>query len=74
MKNNVSNFCEKKGLPKPLEQAFISYCQSLYASRYEISSDGEAIKSFINKMNQDEIEYAWNQFVLDLKSVLPTVI
>lgn len=71
MTNHVSNFCEKKGLPNHLEQAFISYCQSLYASRYEMKPTGETIRKFVSEMKETEIQDAWLNFIQDIANVTP---
>ncbi len=70
--NNISIFCERKGLPKRIEQAFITYCKDLYASRYQMKSSGDTVTQFVSNLTDQQIQDAWNNFILDLKNVIPT--
>lgn len=74
MNHNVSQFCERIGLPIHIEQAFISYCQSLLASRYEMKPTGDTIKKFVAEMNENEILDAWQNFVRDVSNTVPRIL
>lgn len=70
--NNISMFCEQRGLPKRIEQAFIVYCKDLYASRFEINPTGDTITRLVGNLSTSELQDTWNNFIQDLKSVTPT--
>lgn len=74
MGNPVIDFCEEKGLSDNLKQAFLSYCKSMYASRYLMKANGDTITKFVSEMTSDQILDAWNNFISDLKNIMPTTI
>lgn len=74
LNHNVTKFCELKGLSKNLERAFISYCQSLMASQYEMKPDGETIRKFVSEMKESEIQNAWINFIRDVASTTPKIL
>lgn len=74
MKNPVQDFCTEKGLSDNLTQAFLSYCKSMYASRYLMKSNGDTIAKFVSEMTYEQVQEAWNNFVSDLKNIMPTVV
>lgn len=69
--NALNNFCDKKSLSDNLRKAFITYCQSLYGSRYSIRDSGETIKMFLSRMTEAQLNDAWMNFIMDIKSVTP---
>lgn len=52
-----------------MEEAFIAYLRSDYARRYSIAN-GETAKLIVSKMSKEEIESAWNNFVVEFKEYL----
>lgn len=66
---NIDGFCELKGVSPNMEEAFIAYLRSDYARRYSIAN-GETAKLIVSKMNEEEIESAWNNFVVEFKEYL----
>lgn len=74
MRNPVQEFCDEKGLSDNLTQAFLSYCKSMYASRYLMKANGDTITKFVSEMSQSQVMDAWTNFISDLKNIMPTEI
>lgn len=66
---NIDDFCEKKGIATNMQEAFMAYVRSDYARRYFLSN-GETVKLVVSKMNDEEIEEAWVDFVSEFKRYL----
>lgn len=67
----ISDFCEKRGIGRAMEEAFTAYCRFNYASQYELNKDGDTIKAVMQKMNQSQLEQAWKDFTKELSRNLP---
>lgn len=74
MKNPVQDFCYEKGLSDNLTQAFLSYCKSMYASRYMMKANGDTISKFVSEMTGEQVLDAWNNFISDMKNIMPTTL
>lgn len=65
--NEIQIFCESRGVPQTMEDAFITYCKSDYAQKYLLKKDGDTIKLVLEKMTQEQVLDAWNKFLTDIK-------
>ena len=70
MKAPISQFCDKKGIPENIRDAFAAYLRSTYSVRYLLRSDTDTIRIMVNRMNDEQFEKAWKEFVSDLKKYL----
>lgn len=52
-----------------MQEAFIAYIRSEYAHKYYVSN-GETLRLVVSKLNMEEIEQAWQSFVMDFKNYL----
>jgi hypothetical protein len=68
MMNSIQKFCKKRKITKQIEDAFTTYCRSVYATRFLINKDGDTIQQIVSKMTEEEVKKAWGEFVLDLKA------
>ena len=73
MVNEIDKFLDERNVADPMRSAFLAYCRSLYSSRYLMRSNGDTIKLFMDRMNEDQVKTAWNEFLSDIKNILPTV-
>lgn len=69
--SELSRFCEERKLNRQMEDAFVMYCRSAYASKYALKN-GETVKGIVDKLTRQEVESLWQNFVLDLRSTLIT--
>lgn len=70
--NTLDEFCDKKCLPDNFRKAFITYCKSLYGSKFNMKDNGETIKNFIAHMTDEQLNAAWMDFIMDFKATVPT--
>jgi hypothetical protein len=68
----ITEFCEKRGVPKNLRDAFGAYARSLTADRYQIRGDTDTVRLLINNMTEEQMSRLWWEFVSDLKKILPS--
>ena len=52
-----------------MQDAFFAYCRSTYSTKYGLSN-GETMKFAVGKLNEAELEDAWQDFVKDMKVFL----
>ncbi len=62
----IKEFCEKRRIPKKIQDAFIAYCKASVSDYYQIKSN-ETVTGLLVKFNEEEIESLWNKFVIDLR-------
>ena len=74
MGNPINEFLDRRGIADPIRSAFVAYCKSLYSSRYLFKSNGDTIQIFLSRMTDEQVLQAWNEFVHDMMSVLPTTL
>lgn len=67
--NAIHEFCEKRKITKTIESAFISYCKTDYAQKFELK-DGDTVARIVSNMNPEQLEQAWLSFVSELKNLL----
>ena len=69
--NSVREFCEKRKIPKGIEDAFSSYCRHKISERYAIlNAKGETVTGTLAKFDDDELLKCWNEFVLEMRSTI----
>jgi hypothetical protein len=68
----LTDFCNKRGVPGNMRDAFGAYARSLCAHRYELRSDTDTVRLLINNMTEQEMAQLWAEFVSDLRKILPT--
>ncbi len=73
MKSELDEFLDSRRIADPLRSAFIAYCKSLYGSRYMFKSEGETVKLFLTRMTDEQVLQAWNDFIRDVRSTIPTI-
>lgn len=69
---NIRQFCEKRNISKNIEDAFVTYCRSLYATRFELKPSGDTLTGILKKLNDREIERLWMDFVCEFQQILPS--
>ena len=70
--NEIRKFCGDRHLSQSMEDAFIVYCRSEYASKYSLRAEGDTIKGVVGRLTQSQVLESWNRFINELKDVLPT--
>ena len=69
MNTNIKEFCSERKLSKQIEDAFIMYCRSTYAQRFELS-DGMTVQMLVNNLDKEKVEEAWHLFVSEMKNLI----
>ena len=67
--NSIQKFCEDRKISNPLESAFIAYCKTGYAQRFELM-EGDTISKIVSNLTDEQVLDAWNCFIVELKKVL----
>lgn len=67
--NTIREFCEERKLTKQIEDAFIVYCRSTYAQRFQLR-DGQTVQMLVNNLNREKVEEAWGLFIGEMKQFL----
>jgi hypothetical protein len=70
MQSPLSEFCEKKDVPENIKEAFAAYLRSTYSLRYLLRSDTDKVRIMVNRLTQEQMERAWQEFVSDLRKFL----
>jgi hypothetical protein len=68
----ITEFCEKRGVPRNLRDAFGAYARSLTADRYQLRNDTDTVRLLINNMTEEQMSKLWWEFVSDLRKTLPS--
>jgi hypothetical protein len=68
----LTEFCEKRGIPDKLRDAFAAYARAVYADRFMLRGDTDTVRLMINRLTEEQMEQVWNQFLSDLRKILPT--
>lgn len=67
LKSPLSVFCEKRGISSvQIKSAFGAYIRSKYSEKFGMSEVGETVHLIVNRMSQEDLEDAWQDFVKDL--------
>ena len=69
-KSPVSEFCEEKGIPPNIKEAFSAYLRRVYADRFALRGDTDTIRIMVNRLTHEQLEQAWLEFIQDLKRFL----
>ncbi len=56
-------------MSKPIQDSFFAYCRSTYSVKYGLRN-GETMKFAVGKLNDAELEEAWQEFVKVMKDYL----
>lgn len=67
--NAIRDFCEERKITKTIESAFLAYCKTEYALRFELK-EGDTIAKLVANLTPEQTQDAWNRFVLDFKDAL----
>lgn len=70
----ISEFCEKKGVPLTIRDAFAAYTRAVYADKFMLRHDTDTVRLLVNKLTEEQLENVWVDFVTDLSKVLPVVV
>jgi hypothetical protein len=70
MQSPLSEFCEKKDVPENIKEAFAAYLRSTYSLRYLLRSVTDTVRIMVNRLTQEQMERAWQEFVSDLRKFL----
>ncbi len=70
MKSALTIFCESKGVPENIRDAFAAYMRNVYANRYLLRGDTDTIRIMINRLGDEKLEQAWQEFISDLRKYL----
>ena len=71
MKSFITEFCEKKGVPTSMRDAFAAYARSVYADRYLLRHDTDTVRLMINRLTDEQMEAVWVEFINDFRHILP---
>lgn len=69
-KSPITNFCENKGIPRNMRDAFGAYVRTTYANRFDVAGDTDTIRLLVNRLSDEQMEQAWNEFVSDMRKAL----
>ena len=67
----IQKFLKSKGAPQNIEDAFLAYCKTTYAGKFDMNRNGNTIQAFINKMTPYQVREAWNDFLREMRDYLP---
>ena len=70
LKSPLSEFCEKKGINNKIKNSFGAYIRSTYADKFKMNFEGETVHLILNRLSQEDLEAAWQDFVKDLAKYL----
>jgi len=70
IRSPISEFCAKLGVSDQIKSAFGAYIRSVYADKFKMSEGGETVHLILNKMSQEDLADAWQDFVKDLARYL----
>lgn len=70
--SNLQIFCERKGINQEMTDAFMAYVRSMNASKFMMKKDGDTVRMLVEKMDEDQVQEAWMNFVSDFSKLLPT--
>ena len=70
IKSPISEFCEKRGLPQNIKDAFAAYARGVYADRFELRRDTDTVRLMVNNLTEDQMEAIWLEFISELKRTL----
>jgi hypothetical protein len=62
----LSEFCTARGITGQIKSAFGAYIRAQYSKKFALSESGETVHLILNKMSQEDLEAAWQDFVKDL--------
>ena len=66
IKSPISAFCETRGISGQIKSAFAAYIRAHYASKFGMSENGETVHIILNRLSQEDLEMAWQDFVKEL--------
>ena len=66
LQSPLTEFCKARGISGQLKSAFGAYIRSVYAEKFRLGESGETVHLILNRMAQDDLERAWQDFVNDL--------
>jgi hypothetical protein len=66
MKSPLSEFCDERGISGQIKSAFGAYIRSEYAQKFMMKESGETIHLILNRMSQEDLADAWQNFVKEL--------
>lgn len=67
--NSITKFCIQRKISKSLEDAFLAYARSTYSQKFNLKN-GETMKFAVERLNDAEVQDAWQDFVSDFKNYL----
>ena len=65
----INEFCEKRKIPRNIESAFTAYIRTDYAQTFELR-EGETINKIVANLTNEQVETAWQKFILQLRDLL----
>lgn len=66
LKSPISTFCDERGITGQIKSAFGAYIRAKYAEKFHMNEGGETIHVLLNRMSQEDLSDAWQDFVKDL--------
>lgn len=66
LKSPISDFCDNRGITGQIKSAFSAYIRAVYADKYNMKESGETVHVILNRMSQEDLADAWQDFVKDL--------
>lgn len=66
LKSPITIFCDNLGITGQIKSAFSAYIRAMYAEKFHMNESGETIHVVMNRMSQEDLADAWQDFVRDL--------
>lgn len=70
LRSPVREFCEERGIPESMRNAFAAYLRSTYSLKFAMESEGETVRLIVARMTQEQLAEAWGYFVAEFKKYL----
>jgi hypothetical protein len=70
IRSPLSEFCDARGISGQIKSAFGAYIRSVYSQKFLMSESGETVHLIVNRMSQEDLDDAWQDFVKDLAKYL----
>lgn len=69
-KSPLTIFCEERKIDNRTKDAFGMWIRSTYADKFRVARDGETAHLILNRLSQEDLLDAWQDFVKHLKQYL----
>lgn len=67
----VSEFCQKRGIPKNIERMFESFVRGSYADALMMKDERDTVKLLAKNVPEEKLEKFYQEFVMAIRASLP---